>query len=81
MSFSCWIRVKRNVTKNDIYALCQDLTLRFGTGHTFLPLARVEGGISWEMWPGKENGQWKSLRFHVNGRNKLIWMAIGQGGY
>ena len=76
MSFGCLIRVKRNVTKSDIYALCQDLALRFGTGHTFLPLERVEGWISWEMWPGKENGQCKSLRFHMNGKNKLMWPHV-----
>ena len=76
MPFCCSIRVRRDVTKGDIYALCQDLALRFGAGHTFLPLARVEGGISWEMWPGKEEKQLKSLRFRVNGNNKQMWPHV-----
>jgi hypothetical protein len=61
------------VTKGDIYSLCQDLALRFGAGHTFLPLTRCEGGIAWEMWPGKEDYQHKSLRFFVNGKGEKSW--------
>ena len=78
MGLGCLIRVKQNVTKGNIASLCQNLALRFGVGHTFSPLDRVEGGIAWEMWPGKENGQFKSLRFCVNGSGRQMWPYVGQ---
>ena len=76
MRRSCGIRVRRDVTKGDIYSLCQDLALRFGAGHTFLPLMCCEGGIAWEMWPDKKEKQHKSLRFSVNGSDQKSWPQV-----
>ena len=79
MVYGCSIRVNQNVTKGNICALCQDLALCFGAGYVFSPLDRVEGGVAWEMWPGKEDGQLKSLRFCVNGSDQKEWPYAGGG--
>ena len=76
MIFGCQIRVKQDVTKSHIMALCKDLALHFGPGHEFSPLSRCEGGISWNMWPGKRDQQYKSVRLCVNGKNRLQWPQV-----
>lgn len=54
------------VTKKDIIKLCELLEEYFSENssgaYKFAPERISEGGIVWEDWPGKKEGEYKSLR-------------------
>lgn len=53
---------KHNLTKNDIYIICNSLKNKFGDGYSFKPEAITQGGIIMEEFPNKTINNFKTLR-------------------
>ncbi len=53
----------QSLTVGDVRKLCKELEESFGEGYRFCPeLGVAEGGIEMEIWPGRNPGEYKSMR-------------------
>jgi hypothetical protein len=57
-----------DITKNDIYQICQDLECAFHLvlhedNYKFVPLKRLEGGIECICWPKRKQNESKQIKF------------------
>jgi hypothetical protein len=63
------------ITTKDIVSIIDELELSFGHGYEFVPEAITEGGIRFNHWPGKKDGEYKTIRIHAREHGDWPWIA------
>jgi hypothetical protein len=69
------IKTPSDITSKMMVSIIDQLHVTFGPGYSFAPEAISEGGILFTDWPGRQEGEYKTLRIQLF-KSAIAWPYI-----